>query len=91
MTERTGPPLTFPELFQLPGVVDLRTAARAIGMSVSTAYKLVARGAFPCTVLRPSHRYVVPTAGLLRALEIEAQPIYADDVDEGIGFAERNE
>jgi hypothetical protein len=84
---RSGPTLTFPELFELPGAVNLRTAARAMGFSLGTAYKLVRRGTFPCTVLRPGHRYVVPTAGLLRALEIDSQPIYATDVEEGETFA----
>jgi hypothetical protein len=87
MSERSGPTLTFPELFELPSAVDLRTAARAMGFSLSTAYRLAQRGAFPCTVLRPSHRYVVPTAGLMRALEIESKPIYAADVEEGDAFA----
>jgi hypothetical protein len=29
----------------------------------------------------------VPTAGLMRALEIESKPIYAADVEEGEAFA----
>jgi len=81
--------LTFPELFGLPAVVDLATAAHAVGISVKTAYKLVKRGSFPCTVLRPGYRYRVPTMGLMKALEIEQLPVYVDDADQGAAFAGR--
>lgn len=81
--------LTFPELFGLPAVVDLATAAQAVGISVKTAYRLVKRGEFPCTVLRPGYRYRVPTMGLMRALEIEQIPVYLDDADHGAAFAGR--
>ena len=81
--------LTFPELFGLPAVIDLATAARAVGIHVNTAYKLVKRGEFPCTVLRPGYRYRVPTIGLMKALEIEQIPVYLDDADRGAAFAGR--
>jgi excisionase family DNA binding protein len=81
--------LTFPELFGLPTVVDLATAARAVGIHVNTAYKLVKRGEFPCTVLRPGYRYRVPTTSLMKALEIEQMPVYLDDADQGAEFAAR--
>jgi hypothetical protein len=81
--------LTFPELFGLPTVIDLATAARAVGIHVNTAYKLVKRGEFPCTVLRPGYRYRVPTIGLMKALEIEQMPIYLDDAAAGADFAAR--
>ncbi|GHJ35998.1 DNA-binding protein [Streptomyces sp. TS71-3] len=91
MTAPTGSTLTFPELFCLPVTVDLATAARALGMSVATAYPLMARDAFPCPVLRPGHRYRVPTSGLMRVLEVESRPVHLDDVEEGVGFAARFE
>ena len=81
--------MTFPELFGLPVTVSLATAARAFGFSVNTAYRLVGRDAFPCRVLRPTHRYRVPTASLITALEIELQPVRADDLRDGIDFAEQ--
>jgi hypothetical protein len=57
----SGPgPLTFPELFALPVTVDLTTAARALGISKNTAYRLISRNAFPCTITRPTHRYRIP-------------------------------
>ncbi|MEV5239715.1 hypothetical protein AB0K89_11465 [Streptomyces cinnamoneus] len=50
---------------------------------MSTAYRLAGRGSFPCELLRPGHRYVVPTAPLMRALGIEECPVYADDLATG--------
>jgi hypothetical protein len=79
--------LTFPELFDLPTVVDLRTAARAVGVSISTAYKLVHAQRFPCPVMRLGWRYKVSTAGLLKALEIDGPGVYLDDVHRGATFA----
>lgn len=46
---------------------DLRTAARALGVSKSTAYALAQKGEFPTRVVKIGSRYVVPTADL-RAL-----------------------
>ncbi|MEU5425276.1 helix-turn-helix domain-containing protein [Streptomyces olivoreticuli] len=89
MTGRSGPTLTFPELFRLPVTVDLRTAARALGMSLGTAYRLIGRGVFPCPVVRPGHRYRVPTSALMRVLEVESRPVHLDDVDAGAEFARR--
>ena len=83
-------PVTFPELFALPVTVSLTTAARAFGISMTTAYRLAGRGAFPCRVLRPTYHYRVPTASLIAALEIELHPVNADDLHEGIDFARRN-
>ncbi len=51
MTGRAQTPLTFREVLDLPVSVDLRTAARAYGMCLGTAYRLVALGTFPA---RPS-------------------------------------
>lgn len=82
-------PLTFPELFNLPVVVDLATAARAFGISIGTAYKVVRLGLFPCTALRLGHQYRVPTSGLMRSLEIDQAPVYAADVEQGAAFARK--
>jgi hypothetical protein len=89
MTRPSGPMLTFSEAFRLPVSVDLRTAAQAFGMSLGTAYKLVDRGVFPCEVLRPGHRYRVPTASMMRALGIADLPVYAEDLEAGAEFATR--
>ncbi|MEV7941346.1 DNA-binding protein [Kitasatospora sp. NPDC088264] len=76
-------PLTFPEVFGLPLAVDLRTAARAFGICRGTAYRLIARDAFPCPVLRLGWRYRVPTTGLLSALGIEQSPVRSVDLQTG--------
>jgi hypothetical protein len=81
--------MTFPELFALPVTVDLATAARALGISMTTAYRLTQRNAFPCAIMRPTYRYRIPTASLLTALDIDLQPVHPDDVDNGIDFARR--
>jgi hypothetical protein len=81
--------LTFPELFRLPATVDLTTAAKALGIHVNTAYKLVRRDAFPCPVLRLRRRYRVPTRALLQALHIEEIPLRLDAVTSGASSAAR--
>ncbi|MCP2339540.1 DNA-binding protein [Actinomadura rupiterrae] len=81
------PPITFPEIFQLPTVVDLITAGRAFGVGRNTAYRLVHRDAYPCEVLRLGRRYKVPTAKLLAALGIDPIPVHLDDLETGATFA----
>jgi hypothetical protein len=56
------------ELLALPAVVDLVTAARALGIGRTRAFELTRRGEFPVPVLRVGRTYRVPTAGLLRLL-----------------------
>jgi excisionase family DNA binding protein len=63
--------LTRAELLALPAVIDMTTAARALGLGRSTGYELARRGEFPCRVLRIGSSYRVPTADLLRILGIE--------------------
>jgi predicted DNA-binding transcriptional regulator AlpA len=58
------------ELLQLPAVVDLPVAARALGLGRSKAYDLAKTNRFPCEVIRLGKSYRVPTAGLLRILGI---------------------
>lgn len=86
MSERDQTPLTFREIFDLPVSVDLRTAARAFGMCMATAYRLVGRGTFPCETVRVGHRHRVLTVHLMRALGIEERPVYADDLADGVAL-----
>lgn len=65
--------MTLAELLALPVVVDVTTAARALGLGRSTGYELARRGEFPCRVLRMGSSYRVPTADLLRVLGITPQ------------------
>ncbi|PMR58903.1 DNA-binding protein [Verrucosispora sp. ts21] len=61
------------ELLQLPAVVDLATAARALGVGRTKAYDLAKSGAFPCPVLRIGTSYRVRTADLLKLIGVERQ------------------
>ncbi|MFI5617376.1 helix-turn-helix domain-containing protein [Streptomyces sp. NPDC051567] len=87
MSTRQESALTFAEAFVLPLSVDLRTAARAFGMCIATAYKLVREGGFPCSVVKVGRKYRVPTADLMRSLGIEEMPVYASDVRSGADWA----
>ena len=81
--------LTFPELFDLPVTVDMRTAAAALGISVDTAYRLALRGSFPCSYLRLGARYRIPTSQLMQSLGIDLTPVRIHDVVAGAEFAAR--
>ncbi|MGP4026171.1 helix-turn-helix domain-containing protein [Actinomadura sp. 3N407] len=63
--------MKYAEVPDLPTVVDIVTAAHALGLSRSHAYELAKRGDFPCRVIRVGTRYRVPTASLLRLIEVE--------------------
>ncbi|GGU09889.1 hypothetical protein GCM10010177_81050 [Actinomadura citrea] len=45
-------PLKSVELAELPAVVDITTAARALGLSRTYAYQLAKQDQFPCKILR---------------------------------------
>ncbi|MEV4454299.1 helix-turn-helix domain-containing protein [Microbispora sp. NPDC049633] len=60
--------MTTEEVRALPAVVPLLTAARALGLSRNTAYRLVERGEFPCRVIQAGETYRVPTSDILRVL-----------------------
>ncbi|MBC6463168.1 DNA-binding protein [Actinomadura sp. HBU206391] len=64
--------LTPAEISTLPAVVDLVTAGRALGLGRTKAYELARAGEFPCRVLRVGKTYLVPTAGLLGLLGLDA-------------------
>ena len=61
--------MTAIELAALPVIIDLMTAARALGIGRTKAYELARANRFPCPVLRTGRTYRVPTAGLLALLE----------------------
>jgi predicted site-specific integrase-resolvase len=60
------------ELLALPAVVNLVTAARALGIGRTRAFELTRRGEFPVPVLRVGRTYRVPTAPLLKLLGLAA-------------------
>ncbi|MEU2673406.1 DNA-binding protein [Streptomyces sp. NPDC007164] len=86
MSGRQDTPLTFREIFDLPVSVDLRTAARAFGMCMGTAYRLVARNEFPCPTVPVGRRHRVRTVELLAALGIEERPVFADEIADGVAL-----
>ncbi|MFF9347581.1 DNA-binding protein [Streptomyces sp. NPDC014734] len=86
MNGRHDTPLTFREIFDLPVSVDLRTAARAFGMCMGTAYRLVARDEFPCPTVPVGRRHRVRTVELLAALGIEERPVFADEIADGVAL-----
>ena len=63
--------MTPSEVLALPVVVDVPTAARALGMGSTLAYDLAKKGRFPCPVLKVGRLYKVPRAGLLAVLGLE--------------------
>jgi hypothetical protein len=63
--------MTLGELLALPLMVDIGTAARALGLSRSKGYELARRNEFPCRVLHVGSSYRVPTVELLRVLGID--------------------
>ncbi|MGW5353734.1 helix-turn-helix domain-containing protein [Streptomyces sp. NPDC004031] len=76
MSADTCGPLSFMEAFDLPVVVDIQTAARALGICLTTAYRLARQDAFPCKVLRIGNRYRIPTTELMRALGVDDRALY---------------
>ena len=60
--------VTADEVRALPVVVDLSTAARALGLGRSAAYELVRTGGWPTPVLRLGRLIKVPSAPLVELL-----------------------
>jgi predicted DNA-binding transcriptional regulator AlpA len=64
--------MKYADLVELPTVVDITTAARALGLSRTYAYHLAKHGDFPCKVIRIGTCYRVPTAALRALLDAAA-------------------
>ncbi|GAA4201582.1 helix-turn-helix transcriptional regulator [Actinocatenispora rupis] len=75
MTRRK--PMTISDILTSPTVVDLITAARALGIGRTAAYRLAQDGDFPCPVITVGGVYRVPTAGLARLLGIDPADLAA--------------
>jgi len=65
--------LTRRELLALPAVVDVATAAKALGLSRTAAYELIRTGAWPTPVFRLGRLIRIPTAPLLELLGIDGR------------------
>lgn len=64
--------MTEDEVHALPVIVDLPTAARALGVGRNTAYELVRSGTWPTPVLRIGRPIKVRRSSLLDLLGIGA-------------------
>ena len=62
--------MTRDELLALPAAVDLTTAARALNLGRTKAQELARSGQWPTPLLRLGAQYRVPTAALLRLLQV---------------------
>lgn len=62
------PTLTLDEIRTWPAVVDVSTAAKALGIAPSTAYEWLKLGQFPVRVISVRGRHRVVTAGLIHLL-----------------------
>ncbi|MFF0521514.1 helix-turn-helix transcriptional regulator [Actinomadura nitritigenes] len=67
-------PMKYSDLADLPTVVDITTAARALGLSRTYAYHLAKHDNFPCKVIRIGTSYRVPAAALLDLLDYKRGP-----------------
>ena len=67
------------ELAALPAVVDVPTAALALGLGKTAAYELIRCGEWPTPVFRLGKLIRVPTAPLLALVGIV--PEHVDDAD----------
>ncbi|MGW2057431.1 helix-turn-helix transcriptional regulator [Streptomyces sp. NPDC001840] len=79
--------MAFSAVFGLPAEVGLRTAAKALNLSPTTAYRQARNGDFPCRVRRAGRRYVVRLSDLMRELGIQEVRVRYDDIEAGARFA----
>jgi hypothetical protein len=75
--------LTGEELLDLPAVIDLDTANRALQIGRSTGYGLAKHGRYPVKVLRLGNAYRVVTADLLKLLGLERRHTVGADQAKG--------
>jgi hypothetical protein len=62
------PGMSLAELGELPAVIDLVTAGKALGLGRTKTYELAQAGEFPCRIIRVGKKYLVPTPELLALL-----------------------
>jgi hypothetical protein len=72
------PPMAMEELIALPVAVDLRTAARALGITESRAYELARLDKFPVPVKRYGREWRVSRASILRELDLDPLMVVSD-------------
>lgn len=69
-TAVTDRAMTVQNVLDLPAVVDVETAGRALGIGRTLAYQLARSGDFPCAVVRAGRAFRVVTADLHRVLQV---------------------
>lgn len=83
--------MDFVEVFDIPEMIDLSTAAKALRISMGTAYKRIKDRSFPCAVLRRDGIYRVPTMSLAIAMDIDPTAIDPLDFLRGARFSARHD
>ncbi len=69
------------ELAALPAVVDVSTAAQALGLGKTAAYELIRCGQWPTPVLRLGKSIRIPTAPLLALLGLPSEVTAGSSAD----------
>ncbi|MGW2628631.1 hypothetical protein ACWC2K_04770 [Streptomyces chattanoogensis] len=87
MARRRDESVPLSEAFGLPAQVNLRTAAKALDLSLSTAYRRARQGDFPCRLHKEGRIYVVRLRDLMRGLGIQDVRVQYDDIEAGARFA----
>ena len=72
-TAEAAKEFTVRDLLDLPPVVDVETASRALGICRSHGYNLARTDQFPCRVLRAGRLFRVVTSDLRRVLGVCAR------------------
>jgi excisionase family DNA binding protein len=75
------------QLAALPAVIDVPTAAKALGLSRTAAYELIRTGEWPTPVFRLGRLIRIPTAPLLDLLGIGSR---RDEPDPATRTRKRN-
>jgi predicted DNA-binding transcriptional regulator AlpA len=70
---RTACEMDRQQLAALPAVLDVRTAAKAFGLSRTAAYELIKAGEWPTPVFRFGRLIRIPTAPILDLLGIDTR------------------
>ncbi|EFV12499.1 hypothetical protein [Segniliparus rugosus] len=64
---------TIERIRELGPVTKPQVAFDVLGISEATGYAALRDGSFPVRVLRIGKRWVIPTSGLLKALELDQE------------------
>ncbi|GHF42859.1 hypothetical protein GCM10018790_20900 [Kitasatospora xanthocidica] len=71
----------------LPAHIGIQQAAEFLGISETTALRMIRDASFPCPVTRMGRSYRVPVKAFMASLGIPDSPIHPDDVENGADHA----